>query len=137
MTISITIIMMGVIIIAIILLMIFAISILKKNKEVGYEVFEFNDNGEVVVLTGIPVSYKREDIQKVEFSLQSTKGGFCGRFRIIQNNGRKSKKYLYDASVYTKKLSLRSASLEDIKKATEYLRQQLRAKGILCEFLTK
>ena len=127
------IVMAGMIMVIAVFLMIFAISILKRNKEARYEVFDFSNRGEMKVLTGIPVVYQLEDIQKVVFSVQNVRSGSIGRFQIIKNNGKKSRKYMYEESVYTKKLSLRS-SLVNIGKATDYLMQQLRTEGIFCEF---
>ena len=125
--------MQGIIMVVLVFLMIFAISILKRNKGARYEVFDFSNIGEMKVLTGIPVVYKREDIQKVVFSIQYVRGGRIGRFQIIKNNGKKSRKYMYEESVYTKKLSFHS-SVVNIRKATDYLMQQLRTEGIICEF---
>ena len=127
------IVMVGIVMVIAVLSMIFAISILKRTKEAGYEVFDFSNRGEMKVLVGIPVVYKREDIQKVVFSVQRGRGGSIGRFRIIKNSGNKSRKYMYEESVYTKKLSFHGSSV-NIQKATEYLMQQVRAEGIFCEF---
>jgi len=126
--------MVGIFMVIAVFLMIFAISILKRNKEARYEVFDFSNRGEMKVLAGIPVVYQLEDIQKVDFSIQrGRRGGFFGRFQIIKSNDKKSRKYMYEASVYTKKLSFYGTPV-DVKKATDYLMQQLRTEGIPCEF---
>ena len=106
--------------------------IMLKDIKIKHEAFEFNNNEEVVVIADIPTTYKIADIEIVEFSIQGGYGSYYGRFRVIKNNGKKSRNYMYGKDVYTKDFSF-NGSQEEMAKATEYLMQQLQEKDIPCE----
>ena len=106
--------------------------VLLKDVKVSHEVFEFKENGEVQVLADVPTTYAIDDIENVEFSIRGGYGSYYGRFRVIKSNGKRSRNYMYGTGVYTKDFTF-NGSQEEMEKATEYLMQQLREKGLSCE----
>lgn len=115
--------------------LILAAVILLRQREKGkgrYEVFRIS-NGKLTVLSGVPVTYGLETIEKVEFSKfamgKAAYKNFTGVIRIRKVNGSGSRPFLFDASAFHKKMVLRSSE-EEIELATRELMEQLKRYGI-------
>ena len=118
------------------IIMAIVLFVVLKDVKVNHEVFEFKGESELQVLADIPTTYQIANIENVEFSIRGGHGSYYGRFRIFENNGKKSRNYMYGIGVYTKDFDF-NGSQEEMEKATEYLMQQLRDRGISCELKTK
>jgi len=100
-----------------------------------FDVFDFSTEGRLTVLTGLPVTYDLSAIEKVFFSVMKSRKGmnYTGRFKILFANGSKSRPFLFDYSVCTKKFTLINTK-EDIEKAAHYLMNQLKQHHIPAYF---
>jgi len=122
--------------ISLLVMLVFIIILVTKKFKGGsqtYNVFEFLlDEGKLKVCTGIPVIYNISDIQIITFSMMKNKGNHMGIFKITLVNGKKSRPFMFDYSVCTKKISWINTK-ENIDEATTYLMNELREKMIQCE----
>ena len=100
------------------------------KRERKYDVFMIKNN-ELTVLSGIPVRYCLNDIERVEFSKIVSRGNYGGRMRILKKGGLLGRIFLFDASAYHKKFAF-SSTCEEIDFITEDLMKQLREHGIKC-----
>ena len=100
------------------------------KRERKYDVFMI-ENNELTVLSGIPVRYCLNDIERVEFSKIVSRGSYGGRMRILKKGGLLGRIFLFDASAYHKKFAF-SSTCEEIDFITEDLMKQLREHGIKC-----
>ena len=97
-----------------------------------YDIFEIEGN-EMVVLAGIPVRYRINDIETVTFSnVLGRYGSFVGIMKIKKKDGIFGRSFRFDASAYHKKFVL-SSTQEEIDLATENLMEQLRSYGVDCK----
>lgn len=115
----------------------FAIFIIKrtqiKNRISKYDVFNFTDNHQLVVISGLHTRYAINNIQKVVFSIKKRRGRYIGVFRIFENNSKKSREYIFDSSAYKNKLVLVNTK-EDIENTILFLMQQLHTQNIKSEY---
>lgn len=94
-----------------------------------YDIFEIEGN-EMVVLTGIPVIYRINDIETVTFSnVLGRYGSFVGIMKIKKKDAMFGRRFLFDASTYHKKFVLTSTR-EEIDLATDILIEKLKGHGI-------
>ena len=113
--------------IALLLILMISAMITFKNwakREQKYDVFMIKNN-ELTVLSGIPVRYCLNDIERVEFSKIVSRGSYGGRMRIWKKGA------LFDASAYRKKFAF-SSTYEEIELVTDDLMKKLREHGITC-----
>ena len=100
-----------------------------RNQEFAgkYEVFKVHE-GQLIVLTGFPVTYDLNTIDKVTFSVRKARKSlsYMGVMRIVKTNGKKSRPFAFDCSAYTKKFAWTS-SRQEIEKTIEYLAEKLKA----------
>ncbi|MDY3052451.1 MAG: hypothetical protein SOR89_04690 [Ndongobacter sp.] len=117
-----------------ILLMIVCIVMLIRKFSRGerkYDVFVIEGN-ELIVMSGIPISYIIDDIETVIFSKKQSLHNWTGVMKITKKGGRISRRFLFDASSYHKKTVLESTESE-IDLVTEDLMRRLRSYGIECK----
>lgn len=122
------------------LVIIFAVVFFVKQKKVftnsgaqSYEVFAVS-GGQLTVLAGIPVAYQIDEIMEVTFSSMKAVRSisvYNGIMRVVKKNGKKSRPFMFNSSVYLKKTVLVS-SKQEIEKAIEYLMNELRQHHIPC-----
>ncbi len=94
-----------------------------------YDIFEIEGN-EMVVLAGIPVRYRLNDIEIVTFSNDmGSYGSFVGVMNIKKKDAMFGRRFLFDASTYYKKFVLTSTR-EEIDLATDLLIEKLKGHGI-------
>ena len=88
------------------------------------EVFVVSEN-KLIVQSGIPVTYNIGDIEKVTFSkMRGRYGSYTGIMRIVKNNGRKSRPFMFYGTPKSK--FVLASSREDIDKTTQGLVEKLR-----------
>ena len=115
-------------------LIIFAVVMLAKQKDVPadaekYDVFVVSGN-QLTVLAGISVTYDIDAIEKITFSARTRRGrSYVGIMRIVKTNGRKSRPFLFDGSAYSKK-TVWVNSKSDIENSILYLTDKLKSYGI-------
>lgn len=121
----------------ILLVFVFVIITMMKQKGAGiskstFDVFQISGSS-FTVFTGVPVTYDMSDIEKIIFSVQRGRRNtsYTGIMRIVKANGKKSRPFLFDSSVYKKKLVL-SSSKQEIEEAIKYLMSKLKAHSIPC-----
>lgn len=69
-----------------------------------WDVFYFNESGDLVVNAGIPVTYRVSDIERILLSWRSRRGYLSGTLQVVKTNGRKSRIFFFDASANRKKV---------------------------------
>lgn len=119
--------------IALLLILMISAMITFKNwakREQKYDVFMIKNN-ELTVLSGIPVRYCHNDIERVEFSKIVSRGSYGGRMRIWKKGALFGRIFLFDASAYRKKFAF-SSTYEEIELVTDDLMKKLREHGITC-----
>ena len=118
-------------IILVIVATIIFVKVLSRGEQ-KYDVFMVEGN-ELVILAGIPVRYRINDIETVTFSNVLGKyGSFVGIMKIKKKDGIFGRSFRFDASAYHKKFVL-SSTQEEIDLATENLMEQLRSYGVDCK----
>jgi len=126
--------MFAIVFLAIIAFAVVLIRSMGRNEQLAgkYAVFTV-DGGQLIVLTGIPVTYDINAITKVTFSVMRGRRStsYMGVMRIVKTNGKKSRPFLFDSSAYTKKFAWTS-SRQEIEKAIAYLMEELKAYNICC-----
>lgn len=128
--------MLGVVLLAAVL----AIVMLAKRKNAHantgaamYEVFDIS-GGRLTVLAGLPVTYQLEEIARVTLAARKaprSMSAYNGVLHVVKKNGKKSRPFLFDSSVYKKKMVLIS-SKQEIEEAIRYLMEELKRHHIPC-----
>lgn len=99
----------------------------------SYDVFAVSGN-RLTVLAGIPATYELDEIREVTFStVKAPRSMFVynGIMRIVKVNGKKSRPFMFNSSVYARETVLAS-SRQDIEETIGYLMNELEQYQIHC-----
>ena len=89
------------------------------------EVFVVSEN-RLIVQAGFPVTYNIDDIEKITFSkMRGRYGSYTGIMRIVKDNGRKSRPFMFYGTPKNK--FILSSSAEEIDKTILELVEKLKS----------